>query len=783
MQVIGNRLDYRRKVGYNITDEKTQRNAPMQVDLSTLNKEQLAPVLDTEGPVLVTAGAGSGKTRLLTHRIAYLITEKNVKPYNILAITFTNKAAKEMRDRLIAMLGDLAEDIWVSTFHSMCVRILRRYISHLGGYTSSFSIYGEDEKEACIKRILKSSDVKEDSAKEVIAAISDAKNKGFSPDEYQKINSWRHGIDLICKTYAAYEAELKKDNALDYDDLLIKAYKLLRTDDEAREYYQNKFRYIHVDEFQDTNGVQYDIVKILAAKYRNVFVVGDEDQSIYGWRGANFKNIFDFREDFKPCKTYKLEQNYRSTGKILELANKIIGNNRERLEKKLWTNNQSGAKVVYYPARSDGDEADYVVRKMYELQKTEGYVLRDFAVLMRVNSLSRLFEERFIQYGISYRVYGGFKFYDRKEIKDLLAYLRIMVNHDDAEALLRIINVPKRGIGDGTISALSARAAETGSSLYDVIYNIDRDEALSAGMIKKVIPFANVLRCMDKAYNAGSTLYDLVGYVIKLIGLREYYSEPTEENEARKQNIREFAHSIEEFEKANPTASLEDYLQQIALYSDLDEDDGGNCVTIATIHSSKGLEFKVVFLVGLEDGTFPDSRKACESGEMEEERRLMYVAVTRARERLFLTMAKSRFRFGVRQPCAPSQFLAEGGFEEEKSGGNGRDGLYKSYGGGYDSYGGGYGSYRGRREYTSKGNEYNAEEVPAYEPAPVAPRRTQSAKKDISLYASGARIKHPKYGVGTVVSRDEKARTLQIKFDNTNVTLNFVLDYAPIELL
>ena len=402
---------------------------------------------------------------------------------------------------------------------------------------------------------------------------------------------------------------------------------------------------------------------------------------------------------------------------------------------------------------------------------------------MRVNSLSRLFEERFIQYGISYRVYGGFKFYDRKEIKDLLAYLRIMVNHDDAEALLRIINVPKRGIGDGTISALSARAAETGSSLYDVIYNIDRDEALSAGTIKKVIPFANVLCCMDRAYNAGSTLYDLVGYVIKLIGLREYYSEPTEENEARKQNIREFAHSIEEFEKANPTASLEDYLQQIALYSDLDEDDGGNCVTIATIHSSKGLEFKVVFLVGLEDGTFPDSRKACESGEMEEERRLMYVAVTRAREQLFLTMAKSRFRFGVRQPCAPSQFLAEGGFEEEKSGGNGRDGLYKAYGGGYDSYGGGYGSYRGRREYTSKGHEYNAEEVPAYEPAPVAPRRTQSAKKDISLYASGARIKHPKYGVGTVVSRDEKARTLQIKFDNTNVTLNFVLDYAPIELL
>lgn len=754
----------------------------MQVDLSTLNKEQLDPVLDTEGAVLVTAGAGSGKTRLLTHRIAYLITEKGVKPYNILAITFTNKAAAEMRDRLTAMLGSVAEDIWVSTFHSMCVRILRRYISHLGGYTSSFSIYGESEKEACIKRLLKAADVKEDEAKEVMSAISAAKNEGFSPDEYKKINSWRNGIDVICKIYAAYEAELKKDNALDYDDLLIKAYRLLKTDDEAREYYRNKFRYIHVDEFQDTNKVQYDLVRILAAKYRNVFVVGDEDQSIYGWRGANYKNIFEFREDFAPCRTYKLERNYRSTGKILDLANRIIKNNKTRLEKKLWTNNEGGAKVVYYPARSDGDEADYVVRKMYELQKTEGYALRDFAVLMRVNSLSRSFEERFMQYGIAYRVYGGFKFYDRKEIKDLLAYLRIMVNHDDVEAIIRIINVPRRGIGDGTVAALSARAAETGRSLYDVICDADTDDGIPAGVVKKVLPFANVLRCMDRAYHAGSSLFDLVGYVIKLIGLREYYSEPTEENEARKQNIREFAHSIEEFEKTNPGLGLEDYLQQIALYSDLDEDDGGDCVTVATIHSSKGLEFNVVFLVGLEDGTFPDSRKATDESEMEEERRLMYVAVTRAKKRLYLTMAKSRFRFGVRQPCMPSRFLAEGGFEEEKSGSSGRDGLYKSYGGGYDSYGGGYGSYRGRREYSSKGDSYNAEEVPAYEPAPVRSGRTSAAKKDMSLYTEGTRIKHSKYGEGTIVTRDEKSRTLQIKFDKLG-TLNFVLDYAPIEIV
>ncbi len=770
----GKCLDYPRGIWYNIFINR--RMAQMGIDLSTLNSEQLAPVLDTEGAVLVTAGAGSGKTRLLTHRIAHLIMDEGVPAHRILAITFTNKAAGEMRERLEAMLGDDSGGLWVATFHSTCVRILRRYISHLGGYTSSFSIYGESEREACVKRVLGDKKKEVDSVKDIVAAISDAKSNGYSPDEYKKINSWREGIDFICSVYAGYEDELKKDNALDYDDLLVKALKLLKTDDDAREYYQNKFAYVHVDEFQDTNRVQYDLVRILAAKHKNVFVVGDEDQSIYGWRGANFTNIFDFKEDFAPCKVYKLEQNYRSTGKILELANKIIANNKTRLEKRLWTSNEAGSDVVYYPARSDGDEADYVIRKIYELQKAHGYRLRDFAVLMRINALTRSFEERLVQYGVAYRVFGGFKFYERKEIKDLLAYLQLMTNKNDDAAIARIINVPKRGIGESTVAKLRECADRDGVSLYDEILGAENNSELTAAIKKKIQPFAHVLRCMEKAYGQDVKLFDLVGYVIKLVGFREYYAEPTEENETRKQNIREFAHSIEEFEKNNPWCSLDDYLQQIALYSDLDEDDGGNCVTLATVHSAKGLEFNVVFLVGLEEGIFPNSRSADSEDEEEEERRLMYVAVTRAKKRLFLTMARSRFRFGTRQSCEPSKFLEEGGFKDEDEPRGGND-----YRGGYDSYGGGYGSYRGRREYVSRGEAYADEEVPAYDTAPVKKSAPKPAKKDMAPFAVGVKVKHPRYGAGTIVERDGKARTVRIDF-GSNGKLTFVIDYAPLEL-
>ena len=759
-----------------------QRTKIMSFSLNSLNEEQLKPVMQTEGAVLVTAGAGSGKTRLLTHRIAHIIEDLGVPPYNVLAITFTNKAANEMRERLNGMMDEDAADIWVFTFHALCVRILRKFIKNLGGYTSSFSIYGEQEKEHCVKRILKGMQLEEDMTKLVIASISDAKNMGMGPDEYAKVCSWRENIDVIAKAYFEYEKELRKSNSLDYDDLLNKALYLLKTNDEARDYYQNKFRYIHVDEFQDTNKVQYDIVKILAAKHGNVFVVGDEDQSIYGWRGANFANIFDFQKDFPNVKTYKLEQNYRSTKNILALANKIIANNTERLDKKLWTENADGADVKYYAARSDGDEADFVVQTIHNLKKTYNYKLSDFAILMRINALSRTFEERFMLYGVPHKIYGGFKFYERKEVKDILAYLKIIGNHNDNEAIARVINFPKRGIGDGTVQQLLNYANVNGTTLYDVIFGLDKNEDLPAGVIKKVLPFTNVLQCIDNAYNAyksGGTLFDLTCYIIRAGGFREFYAENTEENEARKNNIRELAHGIEQFEQANPSAGLDEYLQQISLYSDLDEmDEAGDCVNIATIHSAKGLEFKVVFVVGLEDGIFPDSRKAESKGEMEEERRLMYVAVTRAKERLYLTRAKSRFRFGERKDAMPSEFLRESGFEDEKP----KESAYSHYSGRYDSY-------RGERSYSSYGDSYNREEVPVYSSQPkekktVTTKITAPEKKpqkDLSKFGAGCKVRHKKFGEGTVVSLDASGEPyVEVEFNGIG-KLKLLLAYAPLE--
>lgn len=759
----------------------------MEFDLTGLNNEQLKPVLDTEGAVLVTAGAGSGKTRLLTHRIAHLIKNKGVRPYNILAITFTNKAANEMKERLTRMLESDASSLWVFTFHALCVRILRKFIEKFDvAYSSSFSIYGEDEKEHLIKRILKDEEIDDNSVKGVISAISDAKNNGYSPEQYAKIYEWRDDVDIITKAYTAYEKALKRANALDYDDLLIKAYRLLKVNAEAREYYQNRFQYIHVDEFQDTNVVQYDLIKILSGKYGNVLAVGDEDQSIYGWRGANFKNIFNFTTDFN-AKIYKLEQNYRSTKKILAVANRIIGNNKTRLEKKLWTENGEGEDVKFFPASSDKEEADFVISTIRRLHDDEKRPYSDFAVLMRINALSRVFEEKMIQYGIPHKVYGGMKFYDRKEVKDLLAYLKIIGNHSDEEAILRVINFPKRGIGDATVNQIRNYALVSGRSFYDVLYGIEDNKDLPLSVIKKAQTFSTVLKCMDNAYKSGITLFDLVRYVIKLIGLKEYYAENTDENEMRKANIRELAHSIEQFENANPDFGLDEYLQQISLYSDTDEMDDSDCVTLATVHSAKGLEFSNVFVVGLEEGIFPNSRAEDNDNEKEEERRLMYVAVTRAEKRLYLSMARTRFRFGEMQFGLPSCFLAEGGFETEESSPrvSGRTE--------FDRYS--YGTrYSGERRYQNAyGSNYNSEEVPLsggsgekkynlkFEPKSVTQNR--QPKKDYSRFRVGVKVRHKKFGIGVVekVTLEGNA-SIDVVFQGIG-KLMLLLDYAPIEIV
>ena len=438
--------------------------------------------------------------------------------------------------------------------------------------------------------------------------------------------------------------------------------------------------------------------------------------------------------------------------------------------------------MKYYAARSDGDEADFVVQTIHNLKKTYNYKLSDFAILMRINALSRTFEERFMLYGVPHKIYGGFKFYERKEVKDILAYLKIIGNHNDNEAIARVINFPKRGIGDGTVQQLLNYANVNGTTLYDVIFGLDKNEDLPAGVIKKVLPFTNVLQCIDNAYNAyksGGTLFDLTCYIIRAGGFREFYAENTEENEARKNNIRELAHGIEQFEQANLSAGLDEYLQQISLYSDLDEmDEAGDCVNIATIHSAKGLEFKVVFVVGLEDGIFPDSRKAESKGEMEEERRLMYVAVTRAKERLYLTRAKSRFRFGERKDAMPSEFLRESGFEDEKP----KESAYSHYSGRYDSY-------RGERSYSSYGDSYNREEVPVYSSQPkekktVTTKITAPEKKpqkDLSKFGAGCKVRHKKFGEGTVVSLDASGEPyVEVEFNGIG-KLKLLLAYAPLE--
>lgn len=752
----------------------------MSFSLNSLNEEQYNAVTQTEGAVLVTAGAGSGKTRVLTTRIAHILCELNVKPYEVLAITFTNKAANEMRSRLYEM-GAPAKDVWGFTFHGFCLKILRKFIDKLPNYNSNFSIFAEQEREHCIKRIVKELDLDDQEIKNLIYNISRAKSWGIEPFDFKTQYNYIDNVDTVACVYEAYNKELQKQNALDFDDLLIKALYLLKNDEEVRTYYQTKFKYIHVDEFQDTNSVQYEMLKIIAAKNKNIFVVGDEDQSIYSWRGAVINILSDFINTYNP-RIYKLEQNYRSTKKILALANKIIANNTERLDKRLWTENADGADVKYYAARSDGDEADFVVQTIYNLKKTYNYKLSDFAILMRINALSRTFEERFMQYGVPHKLYGGFKFYERKEVKDILAYLKIIGNHNDNEAIARVINFPKRGIGDGTVQQLMNYAEVNGKSLYDVIFTLDKNEDLPTGVIKKVLPFTNVLQCIDNAYKTGCSLFDLTCYIIRAGGFKEFYAENTEDNEARKNNIRELAHGIEQFEQANPTAGLDEYLQQISLYSDLDEmDEAGDCVSIATIHSAKGLEFKVVFVVGLEDGIFPDSRRAEDKTEKEEERRLMYVAITRAKERLYLTRAKSRFRFGERKEAMPSEFLREAGFEDEKP----KESAYSHYSGRYDSY-------RGERSYLSYGSSYDSEEVPVYTPQPkvntkpVVTKITAPEKKpqkDLSKFATGCRVKHKKFGVGTVVNLDTSGEPFaEVEFDGIG-RLKLLLAYAPLEPL
>ena len=629
----------------------------------TLNDKQQEGVYCTEGPLLLLAGAGSGKTRVITHRIAYLIEEKQVNPYNILAITFTNKAAGEMRERVDKIVGIGAESVWVSTFHSMCVRILRRYIDRIG-YSTNFSIYDTDDQKTVIKECRKTLDLdpKMYSEKMLISAISKAKEQYISPYEYDTLAQGDYRKMQTAKVYHEYQNTLKKNNALDFDDLLYKTVDLFNVDREVLEAYQSRFKYIMVDEYQDTNHIQFLLIKQLADKYKNLCVVGDDDQSIYKFRGANIYNILNFEREYDNATVIKLEQNYRSTGNILAAANEVIKNNEGRKEKKLWTEQDAGDKVIFKQYDTEYVEADGMVREIVRLTGEENYEYNDIAILYRTNAQSRIIEEKLIVRNIPYKIVGGVNFYSRREVKDLICYLKVIENGHDDVAVKRVVNVPKRGIGAASINKLQMYADSVGVDILDAMYEAEAVPGLGK-TAKKLEEFTNLISDMRDILKKGNSieimfdeLLEKTGYVNLLI------DEGTEEAAARLDNISELKNKIVKYEEENENPTLGELLEEIALVADIDSlDEEDNRVILMTLHSAKGLEFPCVFMGGMEDRLFPSAMSMNSEDEdgLEEERRLCYVGITRAMERLYLSAARTRMINGSTNANPISRFVKE----------------------------------------------------------------------------------------------------------------------------
>ena len=711
-----------------------------------MNPQQQEAVEYTEGPLLILAGAGSGKTRVLTHRIAYLMEEKGVKPWNIMAITFTNKAAQEMRERVDQIAGFGAESVWVSTFHSSCVRILRRYIDRLG-YDNRFTIYDTEDSKTVMKEILRrmNLDTKIYKERSLLAKISAAKNEMISPEEYEKsVSRWED--KRVAEIYRAYQEQLKKNNALDFDDLLLKTVELFRDCPEALDYYQERFRYIMVDEYQDTNTVQFQFVSRLAARYRNLCVVGDDDQSIYKFRGANIGNILDFEKVFPDAKVIKLEQNYRSTQNILDAANEVIRHNKGRKEKRLWTENGTGDKVNFRQFQSGFEEAEFVAGEIGRKVRTGENHYRDFAVLYRTNAQSRLFEEKFLLANIPYKIVGGVNFYGRKEIKDLLAYMKTVDNSLDDLAVQRIINVPKRGIGAATIGKVEAYAAEQDIHFYDALLEADYIPGLgrAAAKIRPFTLFIQSLRSQLEYLSVKELLEKIIedtGYV------KELEAEDTEEARARIENIDEFISKAADYEASAAEPSLSGFLQEVALVADIDSvDDSSDYVLLMTLHSAKGLEFNEVYMAGMEDGLFPSYMTITgdDPSELEEERRLCYVGITRARKKLTLTAARQRMIRGETQYSKTSRFVREIPRELIDLG---RDGT---------------------TEHAFKKPElFGGAEVPRkkYTAETFKPRQFTVTKADSLDYGVGDTVRHVKFGVGVVQSIAEGGRDYEVTVD------------------
>ena len=631
----------------------------MEDILKGLNDKQYEAVVNTEGPCLVIAGAGSGKTKVLTHKIAYLISEKNVKPYNILAITFTNKAASEMKQRVEKIVGDVAQEMWMGTFHSICVRILRRFIDRIG-FDTSFLIFDTSDQKTVVKECLKALNIddKTFSDRSVLSEISNAKNEMLTPKAYQAKYSGEFRKEKIGQVYELYQKRLRENNAIDFDDIINYTIDILSENPDVLQYYTEKFKYVLVDEYQDTNKAQFTLVTILASRYGNITVVGDNDQGIYSFRGADISNILNFEKDFPGTKIIKLEQNYRCTGNILKAANAVIKHNENKYEKKLWTENEEGSLPCLYQAEDEYDEANYVVKQIEHL-KTEEYLKpKDFVILYRMNAQSRAIEDILRRENIPYKIVGGLKFYERKEIKDTIAYLRLIHNTSDNLSLKRIINEPKRGIGKTSLDKIQEISDRTGTSMYEIIkhaeeFDLNRVKANAEEFINLI----EELRLKKQELSISELLKELLnksGYT------RALELENTVEAETRMQNLEEFLTVAIEFEEESADNTLPEFLESITLSSDVDEmQDEDNTVTLMTLHSAKGLEFPVVFLVGMEEGIFPGYKSIGEPKELEEERRLFYVGITRAKQFLHLTCAKHRTIFGSTSYNAVSRFIKE----------------------------------------------------------------------------------------------------------------------------
>ncbi|MCA0984348.1 DNA helicase PcrA [Halobacillus yeomjeoni] len=634
----------------------------MNALIKGLNEQQRNAVTHTEGPLLIMAGAGSGKTRVLTHRIAYLLSEKDVSPRNILAITFTNKAAREMKDRVESLVGKDGEKIWMSTFHSMCVRILRRDIDRIG-YDRNFSILDSSDQLSVIKQVLKefNLDPKKWDPRAMLGAISNSKNELMTAEDYEKQAGNMHE-EQIAKIYKGYQKKLRKNQSLDFDDLIMQTLSLFDQVPEVLEYYQRRFQYIHVDEYQDTNHAQYQLVKHLASRYQNLCVVGDSDQSIYAWRGADIQNILNFESDYPKARTILLEQNYRSTELILNAANNVIDNNSGRKPKRLWTDNAGGEKIHYHKAGTEREEGLFVTEKIEELVRQGRFKYEDIAILYRTNAQSRTIEETFVKAGVPYQMIGGTKFYDRKEIKDMLAYLRLIANPNDDLSFQRVVNEPKRGVGKTSMDKMMAYAADHDISLYEAAAEVDF-VGVSAKASKSIMSFRKMIQNWTEQQEFLSAT-DMVQEVIDKTGYEEMLmNEKSIEAQSRLENIEEFKSVTKNFEENSEDKTLIAFLTDLALIADIDSmnEDPSNddTVTLMTLHSAKGLEFPVVFLIGMEESVFPHSRALQDEEEMEEERRLAYVGITRAEKQLFLTNAKMRTLYGRTNMNPESRFINE----------------------------------------------------------------------------------------------------------------------------